>query len=556
MSDTVTITGNSTGYGAASGSETFALSGFDNTVLLAGANDAVTIVDGQNDSIDLNATGFTSAVSDTIDLGASTSNSIVSSNDLFGSTVAIVGTSGPNDVSLVNHAGATSVMLGYSGSALQQQGVVAPTSITLNGDATNTVGVQGSGGAAVTIGQAGDGAQAYASSVALSGFLNTLSGGDAAFTVSASGELNTVTLGDGDSAVTLAGDQNHVTLGNGNNSLIFGGTHETAQLGSGSNVVNAGYGASTISFGAGGAASSDVLQFSGSANHMTGGDESFIVTGGVGGSNTLSFGNGSDAITLGGSSNKIALGNGNNTLTLGGMHNTASFGTGNNVVLSMAVANIVTFAAGGAGSTDSVTTKGTGNQVTAGDENVTIIGTGANVGAIQLGNGNDVLSVTGGAGHATFGTSIANTAQNTASIGRGGTHLFFNGGTDQITLNDSKGTSGYDTVKLNGSLIGTTLDAKGVFDNVTLTHDANAAITEEAINGGMSITIDGDAFGGIGTISIAGLSADELAHIHLSQTSAYTVTTDNTAAGGLTLHFASGSLDLVGLHALPTSLFT
>ena len=458
-------------------------------------------------------------------------------------------------MSLVNHAGSTSVMLGYDGSAAGQQGVVAPTSITLNGDATNIVGVQGSGGAVVTIGQAGDGFEGYTSSVTMSGVLNKLAGGDASVTVSTTSGLNSVILGDGNNSLVLAGDQNAVTLGNGNNSLTLEGIHETALLGTGNNVVDGGLGFSSIVFGAGGAGSTDFLQFSGSMNHVTGGDEAFTIFGSAGGSNILSLGNGTDAITLGGNANKLSLGSGNDALTLTGQHNAASFGTGNNVVQSEAGGNSFTFAAGGAGSTDSVTTRGVGNQVTAGDENVTITGNGANLGIVTLGNGNDVLNVNGG-GHAVIGTSRANVAQNTATIGGGNAHLTFNGGMDSITLNDAKGVAGYDTVKLNGSMIGTTLDAKGVFDTVTLTNNANAAITEETANGGMSITIDGNAHGGIGDISVAGLSGDDLAHIHLSNTSAYTVTTDNTPAGGLTLHFVSGSLDLVGLHALPNSLFT
>ena len=556
MSDTITMTGNSTGYGATSGSETFALSGFDNTVLLAGADETVAISDGQDDTIDLNATGFTSAVTDTINLGDSTSNSIVSSNDLFASDVAIVGSSGPNSLSLANHAGTTSVMLGYAGSASQQQGIVAPTSITLNGDATNTVGVLGSGGAAVTIGQAGDGDLGYVSSVTLSGVLNVLSGGDEAFTVTTTGELSTVSLGNGDNTVTLAGDQNTVTLGDGDNTLTFSGTHETAALGTGSNAVSGSGAASSISFGAGGAGSNDTLQFVGSSTHVTGGDETFVVTSGLGGLNSIALGDGDDTITLGGSSNKVALGNGDDTVSFGGTANAVTLGTGDDVVHAGSSGGTITFAAGGAGSTDTVTTTGNATHVTAGNENVSIIGTGADVGKVILGDGNDTLNVIGGGGLATFGDSAANTAQNSATVGHGATHLVFNGGTDQIALKDANGTSGYDIIKLNGSMIGTTLDAKGVFDSVTLTHDASAAITEDAVNGGMSLTIHADAHGGIGDVSVAGLATDELAHIHLVGTSAYTITTDNTPAGGLTLHFKSGTLDLVGLHALPNSLFT
>ena len=345
-------------------------------------------------------------------------------------------------------------------------------------------------------------------------------------------------------------------LGNGDNTLTFSGTHEISVLGTGSNVVSGSRGVSSFSFGSGGAGSTDALQFLGSSNHVTGGDETFVVTSGLGGLNSLTLGDGNDTVTLAGSSNKVTLGDGNDSLSFGGAANSANLGTGDNVVHAGSSGGSITFAAGGAGSTDTVYTLGNATHITAGNENVAIMGNGADVGKVILGDGNDTLNVTGGGGLATFGDSQTNTALNSATVGHGGTHLVFNGGIDQVTLNDAKGISGYDIIKLNSSMIGTTLDAKGVFDSVTLTHDASAAITEEAVNGGMSLTIHADAHGGIGDVSVMGFAADELAHIHLVGTSAYTITTDNTPAGGLTLHFTTGTLDLVGLHSLPNSLFT
>jgi len=105
-------------------------------------------------------------------------------------------------------------------------------------------------------------------------------------------------------------------------------------------------------------------------------------------------------------------------------------------------------------------------------------------------------------------------------------------------------------------MLGTTLTAMGVFDNLVLTQDANASITEGAVNGGLSLTVEGDSHGGMGNISVAGLATDDLAHIHLAGLSAYTITADNTAAGGVTLHFSQGSLDLIGLQSIPNNFFT
>ena len=323
MTNVFTLTGNSTAYGATSGSETFSLSGYDNTVLLAGAADTLSITSGQDDSIDLNSSGFTTATTDSIDLGTSVFNTVTASHDLFGSSISITGSSGPNTIDFSNHGGTSSVMLGYEGSAITQHGTVIPNGVTLNGDATNTIGYQGSGGASVTVGQAGDDLSAYTTSIALSGLYNQVAGGDEAFTVTdaAGSGHSTLRLGNGDNSISLTGEKNKLTLGTGNN------------------VVRAG--------------------------------------------------NGTDWLR---------------------------------------------FAAGGAGSNDLVTLSGSNNLVFAGDENVTITGTHASLGNISLGNGNNVVDVSGGGGVGTFGTSVVNTATNMVTTGKGSSHLTFNGGVDQIAV--------------------------------------------------------------------------------------------------------------------------
>jgi hypothetical protein len=443
MTNTITMTGNSTGYGAATGAEAFSLSGYYNSVLLAGASETLAITGGEFDSIDLNASGFTSSTTDSIDLGQSAFNTIVSSNALYGSSVTIDGGSGPNSVSLVNHGGSTSVSLGYAGSALTEAGSVPPNFVALNGDASNSIAFTGSGNAVVSVGAAADGFFAYGTAVALSGVLN----------------------------------------------------------------------------------------------HVTGGDEAFSITG-TSSTSTIVLGNGTDSVSLTGTHDKLSLGTGNDTVTL----------TGNSSTLILAK--------GGAGSTDTVVEKGCGDVLTGGDENVTITGNPLSVGNIKLGNGNDVLNVSGGGGQAVFGSSVANTGTDQVTLGIGRTNLTFNGGQAHVLLHDYGGRSGDDKVTLNGTMLGSTLTTMGVFDNVVLTQDANAAITDGAVNGSLSLTIEGDGFGGMGNISVAGLATDDLAHIHLVGLSAYTITPDSTPAGGVTLHFSQGSLDLIGMQSIPNNFFT
>jgi len=442
MTNTITMTGNSTGYGAATGAEVFSLSGYYNSVMLAGASDTLAIAGGEFDAIDLNASGFTSATTDSIFLGQSAFNTITTSHDLYGSSVAITGGSGPNQVSLVNHGGSTSVQLGYQGSPLTQAGVVPPNSVTLNGDATNSIGFLGSGAASVSVGQAGDGFFGYSTALALSGVTNHVFGGDEAFSISGTTSLSSISLGNGNNTVALAGNQNRISLGTGNNTLTLPG--------------------------------------------------------------------GNDSVIL---------------------------------------------AKGGAGSTDVIYKAGYGSKITGGDENVTIAGTKSSVGNISLGNGNDVLNVSGGGGHAVFGSSIANTATDQVTVGAGGANLTFNGGDDRVLMQDFHGHEGADTVTLNGTMLGTSLTTMGVFDNIVLSQDANATITDGHVNGALSLSIEGDATAGMGTVSVTGLATDDMAHLHLVGLSAYTVTPDNTAAGGVTLHFNHGSIDLIGVQVIPNNFF-
>lgn len=459
---TISMNGNSTAYGAVQGSELFNVTGYNNTALLAGANDTVDILGGAYDTIDLNSTGFANAVTDVINLGASTFDQIIASHALSHATIMVTGAIGPNTVALTNHSGSTSIVLGSVGDTALQ-GPALGDKVSLNGDASNNIAFTSGGNAQVAVGSAHDGMSQFSTAITLTGVANTVIGGDEAFTMTnATGALNTVALGDGNNVVNLAGGANVVTLGNGNNTLTLMGQHETATLGAGSNTITTGFGLHYLTFAAGGAGSTDTSTIVGGSQNIHGGDENFVINSGTRGSNLFA-----------------SLGNGNNTITLA---------------------------------------------------NGTITG-------------------------ATLGRTLTNTATNTISLGRGNAGLTFNGGHDNVVLGDAKGSSGFDTVKLNATLLGTNVTMAGSFDTITLTQDANAAIHDTSVNGGLSITLIADAAHGFGTVAIDGLANDDMAQIHLVGAGAYTMTTDTTPAGGVTLHFGQGSVDLVGLQSVPNHLF-
>ncbi len=453
------MNGNSIGFGAASGNELFSLTGYDNSVLLGGANDTINVISGLDDTFDLNSNGFTGAVTDILNLGASSFGHVTTSHALNGASVAITAAGGPNTISLTNHGGATSISLGYVGDPALQ-GPTLANLVTLNGDAANSVALS-AGDAVVSVGAAADGFSSYASSVVFSGVDDTLVGGDEAFTVSnAIATLNAITLGNGRDSVTLAGTGNAVTLGNGQDFLALSGGLNTATLGGGADTVDTTGGLARLTFATANAGVQDIVTVAGGATYIHGGDENFAI---------------------------------NSALR------------------------------------------------------ATLI-------SATLGNGNNAIAMAFGNAHLVLGDSLANTANNTVTLSHGGAIATFNGGVDIVSLKGSTAV-GADKITLNATLLGTQLTTSGVFDTVTLTQDANATINDTGVNAGLSLTLDADAAGGFGTIAITGLTSDDLAQIHLAGASTYSITTDVTAVGGITLHFAHGSIDLVGLQAVPNNLF-
>ena len=459
---TITMNGNSTGYGIGQGAEVFNLAGYYNTVLLAGASDTVNITNGNYDTVDLNSTGFTSGTTDVINLGTSAFDTVSSSHAVRFSDVTVTAIGGPNTIALDNVAGTTSLYLGNLGDPALQTGLGLGDSVTLNGDANNTVVFSSGGDATVAIGSAGDGQQQGVANVSLWGYGNTVTGGDEQFTVTNkafSAGRNSVSLGNGNNSVFLAGAHSTVHLRDGNNTLTLYGGKASATLGGGRNTVTTGYGSSKVVFAAGHAGSTDTMVMHGGTLVLHGGDENFDIT-----------------------SNK--------------QH--------------------------------------------------------ANLAAV-LGNGNNTINLQTGAARLSLGSSIANTAYNSVTVQHGtGGSFTFNGGTDTVALGDAR-SGGGNTIHLNGTMLGTTLAAAGSFNHITLTNDANATISD--MGKGIDITLDADHHGGLGAVAIGGLEFDDLARIHLVGAGAYTISVDDTPVGGITLHFAQGSVDLVGLQSVPNHLF-
>jgi hypothetical protein len=459
---TITLAGNSTGYGLFSGSEVFNLSGFNNTVLSDGANDAINITGGGQDLINLNYSGFTGPVTDSINLGTASFDTVSDGNALYGANVTVAGNGGPTTIALTNHGGSTNIALGYTGNPAYEQALGEVNTVTLNGDASNNVAFTAGGYAHVAIGGASDGFTSYASNVAFFGAGNTLVGGDEAFTVSnANGSATTVALGNGDNDINLSGGYNTVSVGDGDNTVGLSGLGNTASFGAGNNIATVEAGAAALSYATGDAGASDSLSFAHAHVTLTGGDENFTIQAGSG------------------SYLSARLGNGNNTLNFGDSH-----------------------------------------------------------------------------AFAVFGNSIANTGDNSFTALRGGNVLSFIGGTDQATLYDKDGPAGHDNIFLHATEIGTTITTYGAYERATLSGDANATINDLGTNGGTQFRLFGDHTGGFGQIVINGLANDFTAHITLINASAYTITADDTPAGGITLHFDHGTVDLVGLQAVPNNLIS
>lgn len=119
---------------------------------------------------------------------------------------------------------------------------------------------------------------------------SSLDGGAGDDTINASGWGDSISGGDGNDQVTVNGDGAHITLGDGNNQIHVNGWGEVILAGNGQNQVDG-------------------------------------VTGGA----SITLGNGGNTVTLSGSGNTVVTGTGNDVFTVGGQNNTVQGGAGDDV---------------------------------------------------------------------------------------------------------------------------------------------------------------------------------------------------------------------------------
>jgi len=245
---------------------------------------------------------------------------------------------------------------------------------------------------------------------------------------------------------------------------------------------------------------------------------------------------------LTGNRDQLALGTGDNSITLAGagqifLANMVNGGT-DHITLS-------------AGPTQTQGWGYGGDLIFGGNENVNVTASGTLGATIALGDGDDTLTLSSGS--VLLGDSTANTASDQVRFLKGGAQLALVGGIDTVLLGGA--TSGPDQVLLDGTKLGTSLTAQGSFDSILLAAGADAAITEATGAYGLHLTIQENQAGGIGTLVLTGPAQDPHASIDLVGPGTYTVSHDTTGIG-ITLNFAQGSIDLVGLTTLPPGLIT
>ncbi len=308
--------GNAVILGNTSGTDRIIAYGLNNQIYSGGANDIITAGAGQA-YVDLG--GF-SGVTDQVSLGGF-NNRVVGA--LHSADLTITGGAGYSTIDLGNAGGSTTLSVGgyYN-------------SITLNGDATNSVSA-GIGLDSVQIGKAGDRLFASSSIVTLGGTANSVTAGDEAVSVSGGQGTDTITLGNGHDTVSESGTGNHITVG-------WGSDRITAGSGSDSVLIAAGPPA--------GQSSSDRVFLAGGNNSVAGGNEAIAVTDATGHHDHVTLGNGSDTVSLTGGHNTITLGNGNDTITATGSSNTITAGSGTDHV-AIGGSDVLTLLGSAAGST-------------------------------------------------------------------------------------------------------------------------------------------------------------------------------------------------------------
>jgi hypothetical protein len=550
---------------------------FNNLIFSEGANDQINTGSG---SATVNLGNFV-GVTDTVNVGGAF-NTVATSGSQLASTLTVQGGTGNNLVNLANTLGNNNVaMQGYN------------NVITVNGDANNVL-LSGAGRGTVHAGVIGDGNTGFHTTVDAAGQNNTVIGGDQNFFISGGQGVDFISVGNGDNTIFEAGAKDKITVGTGGNTITdFGGFAtitfngfvedvddiDIVNIGGTNNTVTETLAAShserdfTITGGTGNGKftlgdGANVLTTSGSNNVVKMGSteapvigeeigeasgDAVTITGGV--NNSVTLGDGNNVVKVDGVASTITLGNGANSVTANGNDDVIGVGNGANTIQANGTEDAITAGNGGntiaANGDDDVITAGNGNNtITAnGKEDIITLGNGnntltsnGNVDVITIGNGNNKVTAQGNGDTITLGTGN-NTVDATGS------------NNDTITSAGGKGSfiiGGETSLTLTASSAGTTVDAQGALDSITLNNNANAAINDSPFGGGLSLTINATGGANAGVIKLTGFESDVTGLIDLHGFAGITSTAGLLAAsgsdgsGGTLIHLGTGSLDLVG----------
>jgi hypothetical protein len=549
--------GNGLIFGNTAGDDEINAFDFNNVIDSEGANDQIFTGSG---SATVNLGAFP-GVTDTVNVGGAF-NTVTTNGDAGASTLTVQGGSGNNVVTLRNSLGFNTVAL---------QGFY--NTITVNSNATNII-LTGAGHGKVTAGSINDGSTGFTTSVVAAGQNNSIVGGDQNFTIAGGQGSDFISIGNGNNLITEAGAKDKITVGTGSNTVTDFGGEATI-------IFN---GLVTFPPGA-----TEIVNIGGTNNIVTetlaaaGSDRDFTITGGTG-NGRFTLGNGIDVITTSGANNvikagtpdhgvpgqgdavtvtndessSITLGNGNNKVTANGDGDTIALGSGNNLVAANGAHDGITSGDGANsitsnGSADTIkvgngsnTLQASGNSdsITAGNGNNTITANG-NTDAITAGNGNNTITADGNGD-----TILLGTGNNTVSATGSNYSITSAGGKGAFTLG-SQFVTGQDTLTLNASAAGTTVDSEGTENNIVLNNNADASIYDSPFGGGLTLTIDASGGANAGTLKLAGFGADTSGVIDLQGFTAITndaqlaAHSGSDGAGGTLIHLGTGSLDLL-----------
>lgn len=564
--------GNATIFGNTSGDDIINAFDYNNVIISGGANDQIYTGSG---GATVNLGAFV-GVTDTVNLGGGFNTVFTPFPGHFNSSLTVQGGTGHNNVTLNNLFGVNSVAL---------QGFY--NKIVVNSDATNII-FTGAGHNSVVAGKPGDGNTGFQTTINEAGTNNTVVGGDQNFMIVGGQGYDAVTLGNGNNTITESGLMDRITVGTGNNTITdfgggaiihfvgkviddpletnikisLGGTNNFVMedqwaLGSGRDfTINGGTGNGTFILGDG----EDNLTTSGDNNYirmgtpnnltspydiLSGESGDSVTTIGFSNHNTILMGDGNNTVWANGDNNTIALGNGSSTVNANGNSDKITVGNGNNKINANGTADTIV---GGNGA-NTVTANGNGDFVTLGNGPNALTANG-DADLLKLGNGANNVTAGGNGDGIVLGTgnnTVAATGNNDVITSAGGKGTFTIGSSDSLTL--------------NASSLGTTVNSLGTANFIDLAGKSNAAITDSPSGGSLTVKIDASA-GSSGKISVAGFQNDPLGSIDLHGFAGITnyaqlmAVSSSDGAGGTLIHLGTGSLDLLATATLNSTQFT